>query len=148
MGKKRIVIQSGTTVNSTVRPLADRSAGSPAGRRKLVAGRVYIQATYNNTKMALHDSEGNLIVWVTSGGLGFAGAKKGTTFAAGKVGERLADQALDLGLKEAEIIIKGVGAGRESALRAFSVRGINITSIKDATPVPFNGPKPRKPRRV
>lgn len=148
MGKKRVVAQSGTIIDSTVRQSADRPAGQSTGRRKIASGRVYIQATYNNTKMTLYDDEGNLIVWVTSGGLGFAGAKKGTTFAAGKVGERLAEQALDLGLKEAEIVIKGVGAGRESALRAFAAKDINIISIKDATPVPFNGPKPRKPRRV
>jgi len=119
-----------------------------ATRRKLTSGRIQIQATYNNTKLSLYDLAGNLIIWVTSGSLGFAGAKKGTTFAAGKVGERLADQALDLGIKEVSVVIKGVGAGREAALRAFSVKGINIISITDATPIPFNGPKPRKPRRV
>ncbi|MBI4136036.1 MAG: 30S ribosomal protein S11 [Candidatus Vogelbacteria bacterium] len=119
-----------------------------AARRKLLSGLIQIQATYNNTKLSLYDLAGNLIIWVTSGSLGFAGAKKGTTFAAGKVGERLADQALDLGIKEVSVVIKGVGAGREAALRAFSVKGINIISITDATPIPFNGPKPRKPRRV
>lgn len=120
----------------------------PSARRKLASGQVQIQATYNNTKLSLYDLTGNLIVWFTSGSLGFAGAKKGTTFAAGKVGERLADQALDLGIKEVAVVIKGVGAGREAALRAFSAKGINIASITDATPIPFNGPKPRRPRRV
>ncbi|MBI2100401.1 MAG: 30S ribosomal protein S11 [Candidatus Vogelbacteria bacterium] len=144
MGKKRVVAQSGIT--AVVEPGVSRRA--PSTRRKLASGRIQIQATYNNTKLALYDLAGNLILWVTSGGLGFAGAKKGTTFAAGKVGERLADQALDLGLKEAAVVIKGVGAGREAALRAFSAKGINITSITDATPIPFNGPRPRRPRRV
>ena len=144
MGKKRVVAQSGTM--TAAEPAAVRPA--MATRRKLTSGRIQIQATYNNTKLSLYDLAGNLIIWVTSGSLGFAGAKKGTTFAAGKVGERLADQALDLGIKEVSVVIKGVGAGREAALRAFSVKGINIISITDATPIPFNGPKPRKPRRV
>ncbi|MEK7552499.1 MAG: 30S ribosomal protein S11 [Patescibacteria group bacterium] len=141
MGKKRIVAQSGTTITPT-------AGGRAAAKRKLTHGLLHIQATYNNTKLALHDGEGNLVLWTSSGALGFSGAKKGTTFAAGKVGERLADQALDLGIKEVDIIIKGVGAGREAALRAFAAKGINLNSIKDATPIPFNGPKPRKPRRV
>ncbi len=144
MGKKRVVAQSGTT--TAAEPAAVRRALT--ARRKLTSGRIQIQATYNNTKLSLYDLAGNLIIWVTSGSLGFAGAKKGTTFAAGKVGERLADQALDLGIKEVSVVIKGVGAGREAALRAFSAKGINLMSITDATPIPFNGPKPRKPRRV
>lgn len=144
MGKKRVVAQSGTT--ATAEPAAVRHAIS--SKHKLTSGLIQIQATYNNTKLSLYDLAGNLIIWVTSGSLGFAGAKKGTTFAAGKVGERLADQALNLGVKEVSAVVKGVGAGREAALRAFSAKGINITSITDATPIPFNGPKPRKPRRV
>ncbi|MEK7208844.1 MAG: 30S ribosomal protein S11 [Patescibacteria group bacterium] len=147
MGKKRIVAQTGATVAETAAGQAAAGRGG-AAKHKLETGVIQIQATFNNTKLSLHDLNGNLIAWVTSGGLGFAGAKKGTTFAAGKVGERLADRALALGVKEANVIIKGVGAGREAALRAFSAKGINILSIKDATPVPFNGPKPRKPRRV
>lgn len=143
MGKKRVVAQSGTTVV----PSSGGTRSSPT-KHQFTAGRVHIHATYNNTKLSLHDFDGNLVVWATSGGLGFSGAKKGTTFAAGKVGERLAEQTLDLGVKEVEMVIKGVGAGREAALRAFAAKGINIVSIKDATPIPFNGPKPRKPRRV
>src|SRR3990167_6086927 len=105
MGKKRVVAQSGTM--TAAEPAAVRPA--MATRRKLTSGRIQIQATYNNTKLSLYDLAGNLIIWVTSGSLGFAGAKKGTTFAAGKVGERLADQALDLGIKEVSVVIKGVG---------------------------------------
>ena len=144
MGKKRIVAQTGTTVAE----MTGQAARGGAVKHKLESGVVQIQATFNNTKLALCDLSGNLVAWVTSGGLGFTGAKKGTTFAAGKVGERLAERALALGVKEVTIVIKGVGAGREAALRAFSAKGINILAIKDATPVPFNGPKPRKPRRV
>ena len=79
---------------------------------------------------------------------GFKGAKKGTTFAAGKVGELIADKATAMGVNEVEVVIRGVGSGRESALRAFTTKGIGVTGIKDATPIPHNGPKPRKPRRV
>lgn len=143
MGKKRVVVKSGGAATPTV-----PSGSTAKGKRRLEAGCLHIQATYNNTKLALHDLAGNLVVWATSGGLGFSGAKKGTTFAAGKVGERLAEYGEALGLKEVAVVIKGVGAGREAALRAFASRGINLVSIKDATPVPFNGPKPRKPRRV
>ncbi|MEK7584981.1 MAG: 30S ribosomal protein S11 [Patescibacteria group bacterium] len=144
MGKKRIVAQSGTTAAAS----GNTGGSRGSAKRKLASGAVHIQATYNNTKLSLHDPEGNLVAWATSGALGFSGAKKGTTFAAGKVGENLADRALDLGVKEVAVYVKGVGAGREAALRAFAAKGINIASIADITPVPFNGPKPRKPRRV
>jgi len=147
MGKKRVVAKSESLSPQTSNE--GKSGGrTGSAKRKLESGCVQIQATYNNTKLSLYDLEGNLVVWATSGGLGFAGAKKGTTFAAGKVGERLAERALTLGVKDVAVVIKGVGAGREAALRAFSAKGINITSIQDKTPVPFNGPKPRKPRRV
>ena len=86
--------------------------------------------------------------WSSSGSLGFKGAKKGTPFAASKVGDIIGDKALTLGVKDADVVVKGVGSGREPAIRAFMAHGIEITSIKDATPVPHNGPKPKKPRRV
>lgn len=142
MGKKRIVAQGGT---ATVAPKAVSSVGS---KKKYTHGVLYIQSTYNNTKLTLTDGEGKTLTWSSSGALGFRGAKKGTTFAAGKVGELMADKATGMGMKEVEVVIKGVGSGRESAMRAFSGKGISLTAIKDATPVPFNGPKPKKPRRV
>lgn len=144
MGKKRIITESG--VDGSV---AEQKAAQPvSSKKKLSEGVVNIQATYNNTKIVLADRAGNAVMWSTSGALGFKGAKKGTPFAAGKVAELLADKAQTLGLKEVDIVVKGVGAGRESAIRALSTKGLVINSIKDATPVPFNGPKPRKPRRV
>ncbi|HDQ16832.1 MAG TPA: 30S ribosomal protein S11, partial [Candidatus Vogelbacteria bacterium] len=112
------------------------------------AGIVHIRATYNNTAMSLTDMTGNLIINSSSGALGFKGSKKGTPFAAGKVGELIAEQGQKMGLKEVEIKVKGVGSGRESAIRAFMAKGINILKIKDITPIPFNGPRPPKPRRV
>ncbi len=144
MGKKRIVKKSGGSVNKGLRS----RALSKAPKRKLLVAKLYVHATYNNTKVLLADPEGNALSWSSSGGLGFAGAKKGTPFAAAKVGELIADKALMMGVKSASAVIKGVGAGRESALRAFAAKGIEITSIEDRTPIPFNGPKQRRPRRV
>ena len=88
------------------------------------------------------------MAWSSSGSLGFAGAKKGTPFAAAKVGELVGDKAAIIGVKEVDVIIRGVGAGRESSLRAFAGKGIEISKIADDTPVPHNGPRPPKPRRV
>ncbi|HNZ55471.1 MAG TPA: 30S ribosomal protein S11 [Candidatus Paceibacterota bacterium] len=142
MGKKRVIKKGGQDNTS-------RSAASQkTSKKKLDRGILYVEATYNNTKLLLTDPSGKAYAWSSSGSLGFSGSKKGTPFAASKVGELLADRALAMGLKDADVIIKGVGAGRESAMRAFSAKGINILSIKDRTPVPFNGPKPPKPRRV
>jgi small subunit ribosomal protein S11 len=96
----------------------------------------------------LTDKQGNALMWGSSGGAGFRGAKKGTPFAAAKVGETLALKAANIGLKEISVVVKGVGSGRESAIRGFISKGVVITGIKDETPIPFNGPKPKKPRRV
>lgn len=144
MGKKRIVKKSGGSVNKGLR---SRALGN-APKRKMQTGILYVHATYNNTKVLLTDTEGNSVMWSSSGSLGFAGAKKGTPFAAAKVGELVAEKAQMMGVKSVAAIIKGVGAGRESALRAFAGKGIDITSISDQTPVPFNGPRQRRPRRV
>lgn len=144
MGKKRIVTQDTSRDAKT-------SAAEPlvvASKKKLAVGVIYIQVTYNNTKITLADSEGNVVLWSSSGALGFSGTKRGTPFAASKVAERLAERCAAVGLKEVEVVVKGVGPGRESALRTLAARGLVMSSIKDATPIPFNGPRPRKPRRV
>lgn len=123
--------------------------GAAKSRRRLESGVMHIEATYNNTKLGLSDKEGNIISWSTSGALGFKGAKKGTPFAAAKVGEHLGDIAKELGIREIGVIVKGVGAGRESAIRSFVAKsGANISFLEDQTPVPFNGPRAKKPRRV
>lgn len=96
----------------------------------------------------LADRAGNAIAASSSGALGFKGAKKGTPFAAAKVGETLGTKAQALGLKDVEVVVRGVGSGRESSIRGFISKGINILAIKDVTPVPHNGPRPKKPRRV
>lgn len=141
MGKKRIIKKAGQDSNKT-------ASGSRVPKKKLDHGVLNIEATYNNTKVSLSDDKGNVFVWSSSGSLGFSGSKKGTPFAAGKVGDLIADKGITMGLKDVDVVIKGVGAGRESAMRAFAAKGINILSIKDRTPVPFNGPKAPKPRRV
>ncbi len=144
MGKKRIIKKSGTTSETGNKAHQSQSLS----KKKLTHGILYVQATYNNTALLLTDLTGNTIISSSSGSLGFKGSKKGTPFAAGKVGEWLADKAQQTGLKEVDVIIKGVGAGRESSIRSFMAKGFTILSIKDRTPIPFNGPKPKKPRRV
>lgn len=119
-----------------------------APKMKLSNGILFIQATYNNTKVMFADPKGNALVASSSGALGFKGAKKGTPFAAAKVGELIGERAKLMGVNESDVVVSGVGAGRESAIRAFSSKGIMINSITDETPVPHNGPKPKKPRRV
>jgi len=144
MGKKRIV-KKGTEGAGEG---AQTRAAAKLPRRKMEHGILSIEATYNNTKVLLCDGKGNPVLWSSSGSLGFKGAKKGTPFAAAKVGELLAEKAEGMGLKEIDVVIRGVGSGRESAMRAFASRGFSINSIKDKTPVPHNGPRPEKPRRV
>ena len=141
MGKKRIVKKGGDDV-------AARGSSSRASKRKLDTALLFVEATYNNTKVSLADTKGDVVAWSSSGSLGFSGAKKGTPFAAAKVGELLADKALAMGIKEISVIVSGVGSGRESAIRAFVAKGVHIGGIKDTTPVPHNGPRPPKARRV
>lgn len=123
-------------------------APKATARKRLDFGILHVQSTYNNTKVLLTDKDGGAVMWSSAGALGFKGAKKGTPFAAAKVGETLAAKAGNLGLKEIDVVVKGVGSGRESAIRGFISKGVNINSIKDETPVPHNGSQPKKPRRV
>jgi len=144
MGKKRIIRKSGGTVDSGL-----KSRSLARGVRKNIGSAIlFVQATFNNTKAVLADQNGNTIAWSSSGSLGFAGAKKGTPFAAAKVGELIGDKAVQAGVTEASIVIRGIGAGREAAVRAFSSKGIGITRIADETPVPHNGVRPPRPRRI
>ena len=144
MGKKRVAKKSGSGLDSGLKS----RALSKTPKKRMENGIVHIQSTYNNTRVVLTDTKGNVMAGSSSGALGFKGAKKGTPYAAAKVGEVIAEQADLMGVKELEAIVKGIGAGRDSALRAISGKGIQFSSIKDTTPVPFNGPRPRKARRV
>ncbi len=142
MGKLRIAKTGGDENEKKV------SNVSAVSKRKVEVGGLYIQSTYNNTKIVLTDAKGNVLASSSSGSIGFKGAKKGTPFAAAKVGEILGAKASAMGMREVSIVVKGVGSGREAGIRTFVAKGINILSIKDVTPVPHNGPKPKKPRRV
>jgi small subunit ribosomal protein S11 len=144
MGKKRIIKKSGRGLDQGRK----ERALAKSSRRTLERGVLHIEATFNNTKAVLTDERGNAVVASSAGALGFSGARKSTPYAAAKVGELLGEKGAMIGLKEASVVIRGIGAGRESALRAFAGKGIAIRSIKDATPVPHNGPRPPKPRRV
>lgn len=144
MGKRRILKKQGSGVDSGKR---DRAL-SKIAKKKLDRAILYIESTYNNTRVSLADTSGGVVMWGSSGSLGFTGNRKSTPFAAAKVGEVIGEKASAIGVKEADVYIKGVGSGRESALRAFAGKGIQILSIHDVTPVPHNGPRPPKPRRV
>src|SRR5262245_9274 len=117
MGKKRIV-KKGAEGEAG----ASQASSARSSKRKLESGRVYGEATYNSTKMSLSDPQGNVVLWSSSGSLGFNGAKKGTPFAAAKVGELLGEKATAMGVKEVSVVIAGVGAGRESCIRALSTK--------------------------
>ncbi len=117
-------------------------------KKNIANGVAHIQATFNNTIVTITDAAGNVISWATAGGQGFKGSRKSTPFAAQMAAESAAKKAQEHGLRSVEVQVKGPGAGRESALRALSAAGLAITVIKDVTPIPHNGCRPPKRRRV
>ncbi|MBQ7347297.1 MAG: 30S ribosomal protein S11 [Clostridia bacterium] len=117
-------------------------------RKNIEKGAVHIQATFNNTIITISDVEGNTISWASAGELGFKGSRKSTPYAAQSASETAAKAAMEHGLKSVEVFVKGPGSGRESAIRALETVGLQITMIKDVTPVPHNGCRPPKRRRV
>ncbi len=143
MGKKRIIKKGGGGDSSSA---ARALARIP--KRKVAVGTLNILATFNNTILTLCDNKGNTLISASSGTLGFKGSRKSTPFAAAKVGEIIGEKANQMGMKDANVVIRGIGAGRESALRGFSGKGIAITKIADETPVPHNGPRPPRARRI
>jgi len=147
MGKKKIVKVEEKVEEQPIDGGAVKET-TKSSKKRVDTGILYVESTFNNTKLTLTDSKSGTLAWSTSGSLGFKGAKKGTPFAAAKVGETLAAKAQTLGIKEVKVVVKGVGSGRESAIRGFISKGINLTTIQDKTPVPHNGPKPPKPRRT
>lgn len=116
--------------------------------RQVSLGRVYIQATYNNTIVTFTDQNGNALAWASAGGCGFKGPKKATPYAASIIVKTAAEKVVRYGLKEVNVYVRGVGAGRESAIRAINANNITVLNIKDITPIPHNGCRPKKPRRV
>ncbi|MDI3546792.1 MAG: small subunit ribosomal protein [Halanaerobiales bacterium] len=117
-------------------------------KRNIEKGQAHIRSTFNNTIITITDTEGNVVAWSSSGKVGYQGSRKSTPFAAQMAAEDAAQQAMDQGLKEVEIYVKGPGSGRESAIRSLQAAGLNVSLIKDITPIPHNGCRPPKRRRV
>ncbi len=117
-------------------------------KRQIYKGQAHIQCTYNNTLVTISDLSGAVLGWSSSGLLGFKGAKKATSYAATQVVYDIAEKVRKYGVSELEVFVKGVGSGREASIRALANKGFNLVSIKDITPIPHNGCRPRKPRRV
>jgi small subunit ribosomal protein S11 len=151
MGKKKIIKETPEEAlkeREALESAMKRVGETGAAAAQLKRGRIFIQVSYNNTLITVTDEKGNVIAWSSAGSLGFKGPKKATPFAAARVAEAIMEKLKKTGLEEVEIYVRGVGGGRESAIRAFAARGLNISLIKDVTPIPHNGPTPPKPRRV
>ena len=117
-------------------------------KKHVETGAAHIRSTFNNTIVTITDTKGNTISWASAGGLGFKGSRKSTPFAAQMAAEQAAKAAIDQGMRSADVFVKGPGAGREAAIRALQAAGIEVSSIKDVTPIPHNGCRPPKRRRV
>jgi small subunit ribosomal protein S11 len=127
---------------------ADIQVNVKKSARRIENGRIYINASFNNTSVTVTDEKGNVIAWATAGSLGFAGPKKATPFAASKVVAAIAEKLSKTGPFNVEVYVSGAGSGRDSAVRSLAGFPFNISAIKDITPIPHNGPKPPKTRRV
>lgn len=149
MGKKRIIKQSEAELLKEGEKTEGKAKKETAETlKKIQEGRVYISSSYNNTIITLADAKGNALGWVSAGNIGFKGTKKATPFAASKVAEAVSDIARKFGIEKVEVFVKGIGSGRESAIRSLVARGMEVTAIKDVTPIPHNGCRPPKARRV
>lgn len=170
MGKKRVIkkssderIREATAVDSTNSPQVnlgrvDLPSGGKestmskkdesASGQQVVRGIAFIQATYNNTLITMSDAQGNVLCWSSAGSLGFSGAKKATPYAAARVAEVVVEKSRKSGIQDIVVRVSGVGSGRDSAIRSLANHGLTIVGIKDVTPLPHNGPRPKKVRRV
>jgi small subunit ribosomal protein S11 len=117
-------------------------------RRQVSSGRAYIQSTFNNTIVTITDLEGGVLAWASSGSVGFKGTKKGTPFAARLAAESVARKALEYGMRRVDVYVKGPGSGRETAIRSLQSAGLEVSSIRDITPIPHNGCRPPRRRRI
>ena len=155
MGKKHIIetnqeelVKEQEKVDKAVgKEVKVKSTGVPFGSG-VQEGKVYVSSSYNNTILTLTNSKGQVLAWKSAGAVGFKGTKKSTSFAASKVAETIANACKKLGIEKIEVLIRGIGAGRESAVRSLVTQGLNVVSIKDVTPIPHNGCRPKKVRRV
>ncbi len=146
MGKKKVAQPS-----SADTPKGEKAPETKAVSKRLKKidrGRAYINATYNNTVVSITDDRGNVLAWASAGSLGFAGPKKATPFAASKIVAVIAEKLKGLEVGELEVYVKGIGGGRDSAIRSLGNQGFQISTLKDVTPMPHNGPRPPKVRRV
>jgi small subunit ribosomal protein S11 len=151
MGKKKITTattEEALKSQAGVDSAAAKAAAPVKHSKKVAEGRVYINASYNNTTITVTDNAGNVLAWASAGSLGFSGPKKATPFASSKVIAAIAEKIQATGPQDVRVIVKGIGSGRDSAIRSLITHGFNLLSIKDATPVPHNGPRQPKVRRV
>lgn len=146
MGKKRIISKGASAPEGESETRA--VSAMPDSGRRVTAGTAHIQATYNNTLISISDAMGNVLAWSSAGSVGFSGTKKATPYAAARVAEIVAGKAKQAGLTSVAVRVSGVGSGRDSAVRALANHGLNIIGIKDVTPLPHNGPRAPKVRRV
>jgi len=149
MGKKRIIKQSEEELlKEREKVEAKVKKEVKETLKKIKKGRVYIFSSYNNTIITLTDLGGNVLGWASAGSIGFKGTKKATPFAASRVAEAITQIVYKIGIEKIEVLVKGIGSGRESAIRSLAARGLEIVSIKDMTPIPHNGCRPPKVRRL
>lgn len=150
MGKKRIIAQNQEELlkeREDVDSILKKDIKTKSAIKNKT-GRIYVSSSYNNTLITLADVYGNVLNWSSAGSIGFKGSKKATPFAASKVAESIVKAAERTGISEVKVFIKGIGGGRDSAIRSLSAKGLEIISIEDVTPVPHNGCRRKKPRRV
>ncbi len=150
MGKKHIIQKSKEELLKEREKIESASKKEIKLRtaQKIREGRVYILSSYNNTILTLTDNQGNVLYWTSAGRLGFRGTKKATAFAASKVAEAMVQAMSKLGIRKCQVLVKGIGSGRESAIRSLATHGLDMVSIRDITPIPHNGCRPKKARRV
>lgn len=151
MGKKKVIKQTEEELlkeGEKSKPAAKKEVKIEAPVGKIRDGRIYVASSYNNTIITLTDIQGNVLAWASAGSIGFKGTKKATPFAASKVAEAIFQTIQKMGIQKLSILVKGIGGGRESAIRSFAAKGLDIVSVTDVTPIPHDGPRPRKVRRV
>ncbi|MBL8029989.1 MAG: 30S ribosomal protein S11 [Candidatus Doudnabacteria bacterium] len=140
--------EAATGVEAAVSAVAKIKSKKKKSKNKVTKGKIFINSTYNNTIVSVTDLTGNVLIWGSAGKIGFKGSKKSTPYAGQRVMEDVLMRLKERGLNEVDVFIKGIGAGRESAVRALQGSGMNVLTIKDTTPIPHGGVRPKKPRRV
>ena len=146
MGKKKVIQKSDNAKEGAAVAVASKQP--QVSKKRIENGKIFIQASYNNTIVTVTDEKGSVVAWMSAGSVGFSGPKKSTPFAASKVAEAIFEKMQKNGPFSVDIFVRGVGSGRDATVRSFVTKGLNIKSIRDVTPIPHNGPKPPKVRRV